>query len=132
MEIINLGGTDKRLYELVAPLVMNPAVIRQNNNYPFKTLSKYIWYLAIDNDGVVGFIPLKPAKNGYCIDNYYVKGDDKEIIGTLLDNIITDLCGSFVLTAVVHKRHVKDFIENGFITFLELKNYHKMEYTGER
>ena len=132
MEIINLGGTEKRLYELVAPLVMNPAIIRRNNNYPFKTSSKYIWYIAIDNDEVIGFIPLKPILNGYCIDNYYIKGDEKEIIETLLNNIITNLCSSFALTALVHKCHVKDFIENGFITFLELKNYNKMEYVGVR
>ena len=128
MEIINLGGTDKKLYELVAPLVMNPAVIRQNNNYPFKTSGKYIWYLAIYEKQVVGFIPLKPIRNGYCIDNYYIKGDDKDTVDSLLKNIITDLSGSCALTAIVNKRHVNDFLENGFTTFLELKNYNKMEY----
>ena len=132
MEIINLGGTEKRLYELVAPLVMNPAIIRRNNNYPFKTSNKYIWYIAIDNNEVIGFFPLKPIVNGYCLDNYYIKGDDKEIIGTLLNNIITNLRSSYTLTAIVHKRHVKDFIENGFITFLELKNYNKMEHVSAR
>ena len=35
MKIMTLQGTDKLLYELVAPLVMNPAILRQNNNYPF-------------------------------------------------------------------------------------------------
>ena len=39
MEIIRFDGIDKGLYELVAPVVMNPAVLRQNNNYPFKTTS---------------------------------------------------------------------------------------------
>lgn len=32
MNILKLGGLDCRLFELVAPLVMNPAVLRQNNN----------------------------------------------------------------------------------------------------
>lgn len=130
MEILVLGGTEKKLYELVAPLVMNPAVIRQNNNYPFKTSSKYIWYLAMDGNEVVGFIPLKPTNNGYCIDNYYIKGDDKDTVEFLLKNLTKDLCNSFILTAVVNKRHVKDFLKNDFKTFLELKNYNKMEYTG--
>lgn len=31
MKIMTLQGTDKLLYELVAPLVMNPAILRQNN-----------------------------------------------------------------------------------------------------
>lgn len=37
MNILKLQGLDGRLFDLVAPLVMNPAVLRQNNNYPFKT-----------------------------------------------------------------------------------------------
>lgn len=128
MKIMKLGGTDKILYELVAPLIMNPAIIRQNNNYPFKTTNKYIWYVAIDDDNVVGFLPLKPVKNGYCIDNYYIKGDDKDTVGVLLKNVIKDLHASAgALTAVVNKRHVKCFLENGFVTFNELKNYNKME-----
>ncbi len=131
MEIINLGGNDKKLYELVAPLVMKPAVIRQNNNYPFKTSGKYVWYLAMDNSDVVGFIPLKPINdNGYCIDNYYIKGDDEDMLNALLKSIIDDLSASFILTAVVNKRHVVVFQKNGFLTFLELKNYNKMEYSG--
>ena len=135
MKIICLGGTENKLYQMVAPLVMNPAIIRQNNNYPFKTSNKYIWYLATedeDSDEVVGFIPLKPTVNGYCIDNYYIKGDDKETIKYLLRNIITDLCKSKSVTAIVNKRHVKDFSENGFKSFLELKNYNKMEYIEDR
>lgn len=37
IQIIQLQGTDKRLYELVAPLVMNPDILKQNYNYPFRT-----------------------------------------------------------------------------------------------
>ena len=36
MQIIQLKGKDKHLYRLLAPLVMDPEVIRANNNYPFK------------------------------------------------------------------------------------------------
>ena len=43
MKIMTLQGTDKLLYELVAPLVMNPAILRQNNNYPFKTSRSHVW-----------------------------------------------------------------------------------------
>jgi uncharacterized membrane protein len=46
MKIMTLQGTDKLLYELVAPLVMNPAILRQNNNYPFKTSRSHVWYIA--------------------------------------------------------------------------------------
>ena len=37
MDIEKLHGTDPRLYQLVAPLVMSIPVLRYNNNYPFKT-----------------------------------------------------------------------------------------------
>ncbi len=47
MEVISLHGTEDRLYELVARLVMNPDIIRQNNNYPFKTTPQHIWYMYV-------------------------------------------------------------------------------------
>lgn len=34
IQIVQLHGTDKKLYELVAPLVMSPEVLKQNYNYP--------------------------------------------------------------------------------------------------
>lgn len=46
MNILKLQGLDGRLFDLVAPLVMNPAVLRQNNNYPFKTTRNHVWYIA--------------------------------------------------------------------------------------
>lgn len=39
-QIVELKGTEKRLYQLVAPLVMNPVVLKQNYNYPFSALQK--------------------------------------------------------------------------------------------
>ena len=59
MKIMTLQGTDKLLYELVAPLVMNPAILRQNNNYPFKTSRSHVWYIAFHETAVVGFMPVK-------------------------------------------------------------------------
>ena len=32
IQIVQLHGTDKKLYELVAPLVMSPEVLKQNYN----------------------------------------------------------------------------------------------------
>ena len=42
IQIIRLKGKDKHLYRLVAPMVMDPEVIRANNNYPFKTGEEYV------------------------------------------------------------------------------------------
>lgn len=45
---------------------MDPDVIRANNNYPFKTSEDFVWYIAIDNRDVIGFIPVeqKSGKKG--------------------------------------------------------------------
>jgi hypothetical protein len=70
MKIMTLQGTDKLLYELVAPLVMNPAILRQNNNYPFKTSRSHVWYIAFHETAVVGFMPVKKGHIYYSIDNF--------------------------------------------------------------
>lgn len=62
MEITKLDGTDERLYPLVGPLVMNPEVLKQNNNYPFRTSESYTWYIAREEKHVVGFVPLEQKK----------------------------------------------------------------------
>jgi hypothetical protein len=46
-QIIELQGTEKRLYQLVAPLVMNPEVLKQNYNYPFRTSESFVWFVAV-------------------------------------------------------------------------------------
>ena len=129
MNIIRLNGEEKRLYELVAPLVMSPAIIRQNNNYPYKTEKDYIWYIVTDdNDNVEGFMPLKPKICGYYIDNYYISNDNKETIDLLLTTILKEFGEENEITALVKKSHAKEFTKFGFISWNELKNYIKMDY----
>ena len=115
MKIMTLQGTDKLLYELVAPLVMNPAILRQNNNYPFKTSRSHVWYIAFHETAVVGFMPVKKGHLYYSIDNYFVSGDDPSVLSELLE----------------HKRHVKVFSQKKFQTCVEWKNYDKMHYLPE-
>ena len=132
MEIININGTDRKLYELVAPLVMNPAILRQNNNYPFKTSRRHRWFIALDNDScVAGFLPVRNTTGRPYIDNYYIRGDREDTIEMLLDAAKKEPEYERTLTALVHKRHVIAFEKNGFSTFLEWKNYHKMDYNGK-
>lgn len=47
IQIVQLHGTDKKLYELVAPLVMSSKVLKQNYNYPFRTSEEYEWFVAL-------------------------------------------------------------------------------------
>ena len=128
MDIIRLNGEDKKLYELVAPLIMNPAIIKLNNNYPYKTEKDYIWYIATDADKVEGFMPLKPTLAGYHIDNYYINDNKQETIAQLIETILEEHSNSNKITALVKKHHVKEFKKLGFSTWLELKLYTKMDY----
>lgn len=129
MDIVKLQGTDRKLYEFVCPLVMNPAILRQNNNYPFKTGPRYVWYIAAGGEQVIGFIPVRKTTTGnYVIDNYYVKGDDGVVLNKLLVEVIKEEARRADLWAIVHKRHVKQFLQNGFRIHIEWKNYNKMRY----
>ena len=128
MNILKLQGLDGRLFDLVAPLVMNPAVLRQNNNYPFKTTRNHVWYIAMDEQRVLGFMPVKMTLTNNCIDNYYISGDNSSVIEVLLDRIIHDFSSDGSLVAVVHERHVEDFSMKNFIPCAEWKKYVKMRY----
>ena len=128
MNILKLQGLDGRLFDLVAPLVMNPAVLRQNNNYPFKTTRNHVWYIAMDEQRVLGFMPVKMTLTNNCIDNYYISGDNSSVIEVLLDRIIHDFSSDGSLVAVVHERHVEDFSMKNFIPCVEWKKYVKMRY----
>ncbi|MCD8319094.1 MAG: hypothetical protein LUC45_09860 [Paraprevotella sp.] len=128
VDVIRLNGTDDKLYALVAPLVMNPLVLRQNNNYPFKTSNRYVWYVALEDGTVAGFMPVKKNGKGWHVDNYYVRDDRKEIIAALLRLVIADAEDDLLLTALVHKRHVEAFEEEGFRREKMWTHYEKMEY----
>ena len=86
LQIIQFNGKEQRLYELVAPLVMDSDVIRANHNYPFKTGENYVWFVAIDKqDRVIGFLPMEQKKQARCIiNNYYIGASDKRRANILL------------------------------------------------
>ena len=76
IQIIRLDGIDKKLYPLIGPLVMNPEVLRFNNNYPFKTGEQYKWYIAVSQKEILGFIPVEYRKQEWIINNYYACPDN--------------------------------------------------------
>lgn len=114
MKIVQLPGTDRLLYELVAPLVMNPAVLKQNYNYPFRTSEDFIWFIALEDDTVVGFMPVEKKKGELVINNYYIKGNDEGILKQLLEEAISRLGEEANLAAVVFIEHSPLFKESGF------------------
>ena len=67
MKVIQLKGLDTDLYPLIGPLVMNPKVLKANNNYPFKTTANHQWYIAVnDQEEVMGFLPVENKKRYNC------------------------------------------------------------------
>lgn len=90
MDIIELEGLDGALYQWVGPLVMNPKVLKQNYNFPFRTTEKFRWYIAVEQETVIGFIPVERKTYTWIINNYYVEGRNEEVLVTLLAKVMTD------------------------------------------
>jgi hypothetical protein len=95
IQIIQLKGTDRRLYELVAPLVMNPDVLKQNYNYPFRTSEDFVWFVAVEKRKVIGFIPVEEKKKECIINNYYVEDNNESTLKLLLEKYFPSCLGNF-------------------------------------
>lgn len=125
--IEKLRGLEKRLYELVAPLVMNPDVLKQNRNYPFKTSQKFWWFVAVEENKTVGFLPVEIRDEQAIINNYYTIDENQDI----LDQLVKEAVCHFrkekkTLFSVTQNQHIPTLINNGFIIEREWKNYVKM------
>ena len=114
VQIIQLQGTDKRLYELVAPLVMNPEILKQNYNYPFRTSEDFVWFVAGDKKKVIGFIPVEEKKKEYVINNYYIESNNEDTLKLLLEKVISETNTSKELTSVTFMEHSSLFKDLGF------------------
>lgn len=57
--VVKMAGTSPELYSCIAPLVMNPEIIKYNHNYPFKTSESFVWFVASSEEQVVGFFRLR-------------------------------------------------------------------------
>lgn len=124
---IRLGGVDKRLYQLVGPLVMDAEVIRANNNYPFKTSKDFTWFIACEGKLVIGFIPVEKRGKQIIINNYYVGSDGEKILSVLLSEIISEFGEEYSISSVVLIENRRIFEQFGFKTEKEWKRYIKMK-----
>ncbi len=127
MIIEMLPGTDERMYALVAPLIMSVPIIRQNNNYPFKTSRKHLWFVALEDDVVIGFMPVERLAAEARIDNYYAVGDDPDLLTDLINRVKEEFAQECPLYAIVHARHADVFSSCGFTEVKRWKLYVKME-----
>lgn len=126
-EIIQLGGTDEELYRRVAPLVMDPKVLKQNYNFPFRTSEHFSWLIALEGEQVVGFIPLERRKSESVINNYYVKEKSQETLKLLIDRVIADFGNETPLTAISFLDDEELFREAGFEAEKRWTRYVKMK-----
>ena len=127
--IEKVEGLDGRLYELVAPLVMNPEVLRQNRNYPFKTSKRYLWFIAMEEGNVIGFLPVEIRDKQAIINNYYTKEENQNILADLLRRGISELEKDYFLVSVTQNQHIETFLKQGFVIEREWKNYVRMRKT---
>ena len=126
LQTIQLQGTESKLYRLVAPLVMDPDVLRRNNNYPFKTTENYVWFVAINGKLVVGFIPVELRGKTAIINNYYVDEKEEEVLPLLISEVVAALGTEKKLSSVTLTEHRRVFEEQGFTVEKEWKRYVKM------
>lgn len=113
--VVKMAGTSPELYSCIAPLVMNPEIIKYNHNYPFKTSESFVWFVASSEEQVVGFFPVEVRKKSAVINNYYVSNNDEDVFLSLLEAVINEFMGAEkVLEAVVQKPHESFFLVQGF------------------
>lgn len=132
--VIKMAGTSPELYSCIAPLVMNPEIIKYNHNYPFKTNESFIWFVAFYANQVVGFFPVEVRKKSLIINNYYVSKDDEGVFLSLLKSVANELLeGEKVLEAVVQKPHESYFraqgfeVERAWSLYLKMRKKHENE-----
>ena len=133
-KILEFEGLDAALYPCVGPLVMNPAVLKQNYNFPFRTTQAFRWFVAVDDDEVVvGFIPVERRRSGWIINNYYIKERDNTVLVALLQRIIdvaSEEKHTLVSISFLEDRDV--FREQGFEEVNVWKRYVKMIKNRQR
>ena len=126
IEIVRLRGREKKLYQLVAPLIMDPEVLHKNNNYPFKTTENYVWFIAIDGKQVIGFIPVEIKSKTAVINNYYVDEKEGEALSLLISAVVSDIGAEKKLSSVTLTEDRVTFEKLGFVLEKEWKRYVKM------
>ena len=132
--VVKMAGTSPELYSCIAPLGVNPEIIKYNHNYPFKTSESFVWFVAFSANQVVGFFPVEERGKSLIINNYYVSKDDEGVFLSLLKSVANELLeGEKVLEAVVQKPHESYFraqgfeVERAWSLYLKMRKKHENE-----
>ena len=95
-------------------MVMDPKVLKQNLNYPFRTTENYVWFIAIEKKTVIGFIPVEKKRRECTINNYYIKDNKEETLKLLLEKVLSETDADASFTSVTFIEHREIFKELGF------------------
>jgi len=122
IRIEKVWGTDGRLYELIAPFVMNPEVIRLNGGYPFKNTEDHLWYISVRGKNMVtGFISL--VNDHLCNDFTW---QDKDLLRILIERALMDVEKGTLVTFVADNSDRPLLEEMGFSVEKQWTKYFKM------
>lgn len=110
-------------------MVMNPDVLKQNYNYPFRTSEDFVWFVAVEKRKVIGFIPVEEKKKECIINNYYVEDNNESTLKLLLEKVISNTTAGKELTSVTFMEHCSLFKELGFSEEKVWTRYVKMKKT---
>lgn len=127
MNIISLSGTDKRLYPLVGPLVMNPSVLRQNLNFPFRTSERFSWFVAVEGETAIAFLPVERKAGEWVINNYYVPKEHIELLIKLLKKALGTLKADRPVSVISFLKDEELFRQQGFKEEKRWTRYVKMK-----
>lgn len=122
IRIEKVWGTDNRLYELIAPFVMNPEVIRLNGGYPFKNTEDHLWYISVKGKNMVtGFISI--VNDHLCNDFTW---QDKDLLRILIERALMDVEKGTPVTFVADNSDRSLLEEMGFSVEKQWTKYFKM------
>ncbi len=122
IRIEKVWGTDGRLYELIAPFVMNPEVIRLNGGYPFKNTEDHLWYISVKGKNMVtGFISI--VNDHLCNDFTW---QDEDLLRILIERALMDVEKGTLVTFVADNSDRPLLEEMGFSVDKEWTKYFKM------
>ena len=127
IEVIQLKGTEPRLYKHVAPLIMDPKLSITIRDI-LQTSPNYIWFLAFSSPRKIsGFFPVEHRGGQWIINNYYVAPTDKEqeTFQALLEAVKTFAADQQEVTAIVQTPHKDYFTAYAFKPVKEWKAYLK-------
>lgn len=122
IRIEKIWGTDSRLYELIAPFVMNPEVLRLNGGYPFKNTEDHLWYVSIKGKNMVtGFISVI---NGHLCNDF--TWQDPDVLKQLIERALEDIEKGTPITFIADNSDLSLLQEMGFFIQKEGSRFFKM------